>query len=102
MQLKAEINNNLEESNNIKQALGTFKEDFKEFTNALPNRMEVERAKYLLTSTHNMTARQSAQFGIHHLKTRAEKIDSATAEINRIKTKYAYLAKLEQKVLLSQ
>ena len=47
-----------------------------------------------------MSAQQGAHFGIHNMKTRADNVERATVEINRIKTKYAYLAKLEQKVFL--
>lgn len=98
-EVKDEINQIFELSNSG-GIIGTSKEDFRSFINALPNRMEVERTKHLFSSTHTMSARQGAEFGIHRMKKRAEKIQSATEEINRIKSKYMYLAKLEKKVFL--
>lgn len=98
--LKAEINNVVQEGPHKVQPVGTSKEEFSKFKNALPNRMEVERAKHLLSSTYNMSARQGANFGIYNMKKRADMVERAIVEINRIKTKCAYLAKLEQKVFL--
>lgn len=88
------------EWSNTEKDIGISKEDFRSFLNALPNIREGERMKHILASTHNMSARQGETFGIRGMRDRADKIQTATEAINRLKSKHMYFAKIEQQVFL--
>lgn len=75
-------------------------ESFKSLLNTEPSCAESERRKHLMASSHNMSVRQEAKFGIARMKQSTEKVTSATTKINKIKNKHHYFAKIEQKVLL--
>ena len=47
-----------------------------------------------------MSARQSGKFGVRNSRKRAEKVHELTKKVNRIKSKHAYFAKVEQNVFL--
>lgn len=76
------------------------RDSFKSLLNAAPNCGENERMKHLMASTHNISVRQGAKFGIARMRQRAVRVISATGKINKIKSKHQYFAKMEQKVLL--
>ena len=78
----------------------TSHEEFASFLSALPSHAERERIKHLLASSHNMSARQSGEFGVRNSRKRAEKVHALTKRVNRIKSKNLYFAKVEQNVFL--
>ena len=69
-------------------------DEFKEYLNAAPNEAERRRMKHLMASTHNMSSRQAAKFGMFHVRKRAEKVVSAQRDIIAIIIYRVYQKKL--------
>ena len=74
--------------------------DFASLITAVPNSGERERIKHVVASSHNLSVREGAQFGIRNMRNRAEKVLAATNEIHRIKNKHSYFARVEQTAFL--
>ena len=53
-----------------------------------------------MASSHNMSSRQGAKFGMRNLKRRAETVVTSTKQCDGIKSKHLHFAKIEQKVYL--
>ena len=67
---------------------------FECFVSLARNCAEKEWMKLLMVSTHNLSARHGAMFGIWNMRCRAERINPMTNRINKIKSKHAYFAML--------